>query len=590
MAEAGPASFLVVDELFAMGNPQFLPALRSYFEPTPFAAFAERWLNDSRPWAREQLLAYIDLPLNVPNHNALVKRLFKGSERRRDDLLMAAWAVAFDRLVRRVRKKGTTWNYQLRQSVSYERLVTPRDRVIYTPPRWGINPFTKQRTLFSAPPSGERLFSYHTRYYLRRRAWRYFRYMGYGRPDDYVAAAAAMITRYTNADLASGDNLMDCWSLLHACFAESEALNFTTHRARLKGGASVANLAAAPAFPDLWQKPSAAESLLSLVASARSTFARIWAIDLLRRWHAGRLTGQPVDRVIPLLSHPDDRVQAFALELFESAAGLDRLPFDRWLQLLQIRSLTVLTAVTEAMRRHVDPSAVTLFDAVTLAKAEPAPVARLGLHYLQSRSFDTPPQRQAIVHLADARSAAVGQEIAAWALQHLGRREAYDVEQVIRFFDSMLPAVRLAAREWLVSGSAGWDSPVLWSRLIESPFEDIRLFLVDSLQKRQAIPGVGSDALTLLWTGVLLNIHRGGRKKLTALRQISSAVRRDPSRAAVLMPVLAIAIRSVRVPETRAGLSAIVTAVAARPELAATVRQVFPELELVPSLDVPGNE
>ncbi len=40
------------------------------------------------------------------------------------------------------------------------------------------------------------LFSYRTRYYLRRRAWRYFRRMGFATPDAYPAAIAAALRRY----------------------------------------------------------------------------------------------------------------------------------------------------------------------------------------------------------------------------------------------------------------------------------------------------------------------------------------------------------------------------------------------------------
>ena len=75
--------------------------------------------------------------------------------------------------------------------------------------------------------------------------------------------------------------------------------------------------------------------------------------------------------------------------------------------------------------------------------------------------------------------------------------------------------------------------------------------------------------LTHVWTTVLLGVHRGGRAKLTALRQISQAIADEPDRAERLMPVLTVAIRSVRPPEARAGLSAILSAVAARPELEA---------------------
>lgn len=589
MADAGPASILVIEELFAAGSPQFLPMLRQFVDPAPMAAFAERWLRDSRPWAREQMLAYIDLPLNAGNHNSLVKRLFKGAESRKDDELMAAWAVAFDALVRRERRKRSRWDQATRRTVRETHLSVPRDRLYYFPGYRYQNPVTGKWTTYGRPEwRGKRLFSYHTRYYLRRRAWRYFRSLGFRRPTDYVPAVTRLIGAYTDEDLATGENLMDSWSLLHACFGESDAIQFLTHRARLSAGASLATTAAAPAFPELWQEASAATHLFALLQSARSSFARVWAIDLLRRWHPASLANLTLEQVEPLLNHADERIWSFGVELFEKTAGLDELPFDRWLVLLQNRNQTVLAAVASAMQRYVRPDSVSLFDAIMLARVEASPVAKLGLSLLKSRPIETAPHRQALVNLADARSAAVGYEIATWALSHLGRADVYDVHQVTRFFDSLLPQVRSAARDWLLAETAGapspgWNDATLWSRLLESPFEDVRLFLVDTLQSRRSLPGTGTSQLTSLWVGVLLNIHRGGRQKLAALRQISDAIRRRPADAETLLPVLAVAIRSVRLPEVRSGLSAVVTALAERPELADRVRRELPELDLHPT-------
>ena len=84
----------------------------------------------------------------------------------------------------------------------------------------------------------------------------------------------------------------------------------------------------------------------------------------------------------------------------------------------------------------------------------------------------------------------------------------------------------------------------------------------------------------MVWMTVLLGVHRGGRAKLKALRQISEAIAEQPDRAERLVPVLAVAIRSVRPPEARAGLSAILSAVSARPELEATLARFIPELRL----------
>jgi hypothetical protein len=78
-------------------------------------------------------------------------------------------------------------------------------------------------------------------------------------------------------------------------------------------------------------------------------------------------------------------------------------------------------------------------------------------------------------------------------------------------------------------------------------------------------------------------VHRGGRTKLKALRQISQALAERPERGEELIPVLAVAIRSVRPPEVRAGLSAILTAVESRPDLEAALQRHIPELRLMPA-------
>src|SRR5205814_9747041 len=101
--------------------------------------------------------------------------------------------------------------------------------------------------------------------------------------------------------------------------------------------------------------------------------------------------------------------------------------------------------------------------------------------------------------------------------------------------------------------------PALWSRLIESPYDDVRAALVHRLKLRQSLPGVQTDSLAFLWQTVLLNIHRGGRAKLIALNQISRQITAAPASAELLLPVVAVSIRSVRAPEARHGLAALVS-------------------------------
>jgi hypothetical protein len=75
-------------------------------------------------------------------------------------------------------------------------------------------------------------------------------------------------------------------------------------------------------------------------------------------------------------------------------------------------------------------------------------------------------------------------------------------------------------------------------------------------------------------------VHRGGRQKGKAVRQLAGALAAHPERAETLLPVLAVAIRSVRSSEAHAGLAAVLALLEAQPGLAGVVRRVLPELEL----------
>src|SRR5713101_2040384 len=96
-------SWLLIEELLERGDPAFVTELRKVHDAERLGGFANRWYADPRPWARQFLFDYFNLPLNAFRHEALVKRLFKLAEKAGDDALMARFMVAFDRSVRRVK-------------------------------------------------------------------------------------------------------------------------------------------------------------------------------------------------------------------------------------------------------------------------------------------------------------------------------------------------------------------------------------------------------------------------------------------------------------------------------------------------------
>jgi hypothetical protein len=595
-------STLEVDEAFATEDERFVEHVRLVASPKYLAGLADRWKRDARPWAREQIFKYLALPMDRPAHHPLVKRLFKEAEANRDDELMAEFAVVLDRLVRRERRMRYHYNYQTRQLTQEEVLVAPRNQILLsagtktTGAREGINPFTGEKVSFHARtftvgvPKNGRLFSYKTRAYLRRRAWRYFRRMGFQAPATYTRAVAAVLAKYRDADVAKGENILDNWSLMNVAFRQSHVLKFSPSRVQVADGRSLAELTAAPKFEDLWKSADSAAVLLKLLTEAQSRLVRVWAIQLLKRYHAQSMQQISAEQLLALLDHHDEEVQQFGAGLLETLGAIDTWPIETWLRLLDTRSVTALATICQVMQQRVRPERLDVSQCVALACARATPVARLGLAWLKARRIDVGRDRATIVNLAIAQCEAVGVEIAEFALSLLGAEANYRSGDVVAFFDSLNPEVRRGAWSWLTPQSAGYGDAELWARLTETPFDDVRIRMVDELNKRvqeKSFEGaLLRQDLTHVWTTVLLGVHRGGRAKLKALRQISQRIGQHPDEAERLFPVLAVAIRSVRLPEARAGLSGILSAVTARPELEPALIRWLPELRLSP----PTNE
>ena len=579
-------SFLLVDEYFAQQDERFLAALRQPYPPAQLATFADRWKKDSRPWARRQIFAYLAEPLDVPGHQPVVKRLFKHAESSADHELVGVFLRVFDRLVRRLRKVVRRWEFDpatRRSDVIEEQVIvlakdviSAKSSIVAQNPRTGERISVPNRAAKARP--GARLFFMATRRYLRRRAWRYFRLLAFRQPADYVREAAAALARYEDADLKKGEDLLESWGLMNACFRGRDALKFTAHGVQVRIGRKLGELSAAPFRPQLWEDASAREPLLGCVLRARSRTVRVWAIQLLQRHHQAWLSQLPPETITALLDHSDDAVQEFGARLLPLLEGAAHWPVATWLRLLETNSPSALALVCEALERNVQGSRLDLAQCVALATAAATPVAQLGLGFLRERKLAAPADRAQLAGLGQARCGAMGAELAQWALSHVDTRETYDRDVVLALLDSLLTEMRTAAWDWLRAGPPIPDDPVLWSRLVETPFDDLRLAIVDHLASKAALPGTSSKDLAPIWSAVLVGVHRGGRQKPKAIAQIVQAVDNQPEQADELLPVLAVAIRSIRRPEARAGLAAVAALVEKRPELAAALTRLVPEL------------
>jgi hypothetical protein len=596
-------------------------ALRAFHDAETLAGFAARWSRDQRPAARRFLLEYLDRPLNAFRHEPLIKRLFKHAEAAGDDELMARFLVLFDRSMRREEYRRTHYEGHTArtpaeaealvarwQSLGYENIDSWPDArgQVRVYGRWyepGLRtPFgttmprdkgfgklldgaaiparTRQRF------ARLRLFSAATRHYLRRRAWRYFRRLGRTDPGRYLRAVSLAVVRYADEDVSSGLALIDNWGLIHILFHRSPVL-----MARPAGwvpaeGRTLGELTPAPIYQALWENEPRAIVDVLIAASCRPV--RQWAIQMIRRHDTARATIR-LDELLTLLGHEDPDVVAFAAECLKEAKGLEDLDLPRWLELVETASPASLPTFVEVMRLHVDAQRPTLEQAVRLAMSRPLPLARLGLEWLGTKVPRNEAECRMLLTLADAECAPVRPEIVRHVVQRLAGSPHFEPGWVLELLDSRHEDSRAEGFAWFRTEPRAGDDVALWSRLLESPHDDVRLALVAQLEarvkgrdeERLAALDFGPEALRLLWASVLLNVHRGSGAKPRVVRQLVRWIERRPEDAAALLPLLAVALRSSRGPERRAGLAAVAALVARREEVAGLLTASVPELKLL---------
>lgn len=565
--------------LFREGSFEFVDAIRSISEAKALAVFADKWYTDSRIEARRLLNAYLDRPFNSPRHEPLVKRLFKFADTAGDDAIVARFLVGFDRSIRRKATTVPRYDYESRTVVEQQVITTPAntrlpadDRIINA--AW----FQQARERFLR---GKVLFSLVTRHYLRRRSWRYFRKLGRRHPERYIPAVSVALKLYTDDDVKDGVALLDNWGLVHILFHHSPTLIAKRAGWRIADNGSLSCLQPDPMFRKLWLKSP--EPILDLVNEGQCRTVRQWAIQMLRRHFPERLARLTIEELLAWLESPHAELNDLAAELIERVGGLERIPVERWLRLVVTASVDVLDRIIELIIRLVKPEQVSFADAVRLAMARPVPLARLGRTLLWSKRPTTDDEVRAVFGLRDAECEPLREGLVRWACTVLREQPNYRPEWVLEFLDSRHEDVREAGWGWLQTDERSRVSTLVWSRLMESPYDNIRLRLVAMLEDRLREGGREAQSpglVRFLWASVLLNIHRGGRAKPFVVRQIIDRLGEKPDEADELLPMVAVALRSVRGPEFRSGLAGLATFVTRFPQHRDLIEQRFPELSL----------
>ena len=586
-------SWLLAEELFEAGDSRFVDEICRIDEADRLGAFAKTWHSDHRAEARQLLQEYLQRPLAHYRHEALVKRLFKLACAAGDDEVMGWFMVALDRSVRRevITKQRYEWRSREQWTEQIVRLVPNTELGKSFDPRKNvrIQQLTpKKREQFERWRDNVRLFSVHTRNYLRRRVWRYFREIGKKDPKRYVASMSRALPLYADDSFPDGLALLDNWSLTHVLFHDSPVLKSRSSGWQLSAGSSLADLKPAPAFQSEWIASS--NALVILLGQAKGRPVRQWCLRLLREHCLESLNGLPIETVIAWLGNEDVELAEFAATLLEKSNGTVSLKPDDWLKLLTTANQDALPKVCEVASRYLNSKSFTIEQLLDLACSPPAPVVRLSLEWLQQRDLNDDERTKSLV-LIDAKCEALRDSLLAWMIATLRGGSSDHRGRLLELLDARREDVRKASWSWFTADESLRQDVQLWQQLMESPYNDVRLGLVEQL-RRNELPlteinqrlvrssQLDPSLLRVLWSTTLLGIDRGGKHKPAVIKALADRLTRRPSEIDELLPILTIAVRSVRSVEFRAGLAALVQLIESKPELADVIEKNFPELEL----------
>jgi len=586
---AEPGSWELAMELLDRGDNAFVEEIRAVRDPDKLGPFAREWYNDRRPAARRLMFAYLDKPLNALRHEPLVKRLFKLAEEAGDDELMAHFLVAFDRSIRRIRRKRHRYDRVLREYQTGEMATTPNDVM----PRPDAENLRHLKDWQRERWPDMRLFSIQTRQYLRRRSWRYFRKLGRKDPARYMAVMPGILTHYTDEDVKDGLALLDNWGLVHIMFHFSPALLSKPTGWVLLTGKSLADVKAEPMFVKFWQAD--ATPLLGLLDTAPSKAVRVWAIQMLEAHHAKVLAKLPLEKLVAWLGHPSSEMVTLAVQLLKTNKELKKVEPERLIRLLQQAGSETLEMLCTLLAKVIKPDQVTVGQAVTLARSRPQVLAEFGFKLLKGKSIEMLEDSQALLDLTEAQATNVRPAMIAWACKQLSASPAFEPAWVVEMLDSRHTDVRSEGWKWLHNEQRAADDVTVWQRLLESPYDDVRLQMIEHLDKlansekpdEREMRHLDAEMVRFLWATVLLNVSRGARHKPGIVKQLLARLERTPGDVPQLLPLLGVALRSLRGPEFRAGLVGILQWVRRHPDREAAVAKLFPELKLAQI--EPGN-
>ncbi len=567
------ASSLLIDEFFAAGDERFVREVLELRDDSKLKSLGDKWANDKRAFARTSLFRYLEQGgADLPNHRALAKIIFKTAEKNQDDELMAHLLVAFDRFAHRRLVTRTRYDWNSRTTTTYSLLLKDRALIVRRPknlknvPSWRRYVYEQNHR-----------FSLVTRRYLQRRAWRYFRKLAWSDGARYVRALCLALKLYPEDALDKPVRLLDAWGLMHALYWGADTLQRKPTGIDVAEGKNLKELIPAPYKAELWNDQF--DALLDLFLRAKGNTVRHWALTLIRKDHIARLKSLPLETVRLLLRYERADAQELGAALLATVSGLESLPVTEWVSFLKLENQNALTLIVQLVKKYVTPDRLKLNQCVELACSTIAPVASLGFEWAKTRPVQGDADLDALLPLTQAGVKTVRQPATEWLAGLMLLNESPRMpERVRELLDSAFDDVRSQALTLMQKDKRFGESQLLWAAMAESPWSEVREAMVAQLSERQAI--YAPETLRAVWATSLLAIHRGGRAKRAVAVQVANRIITMQAEADALLPLLAIALRSIRAPERRQALANLARATLRVPALRPKVETLMPELKL----------
>lgn len=556
--EPRTGSTLLLDEYFATEDARFVDELLHCNAVASLGNFANKWKSDARPWARRQLLAYVSEGCDRPGHLSLVKRLYKHAEEQLDLELLAHFMVAFDAFNRRL--TITDWN----QSRRVANPLHPYNLAI----RHGATQVRKYEHLH---------FSNATRMYLARRVNRCARQLARTDVTQYQTLIQYALPLYTDTQLDGDGAVWGAWSLLHILYGKLPGMKWGAHGASPHAMALKA-FSPAPAVPAAWQ--NAFSRTFALLLVVRATAIQHWLIDLLKAEYPQELNALDAEQLTELLLHAAEPIAVFGATLLPTQAVCKRASVEVWLQWLRVEHLDVAAVVAKTASEHLAPARLSVDHCSKLAASRCASIAQLAWDWLKDKPITSDAELTAVLRLAKASVPAVRRAAAERSVALLKQLPHATYAHVRDLCDAPTVETRTAA---LALARANPDDArlagtPLWLALTESPYTDVRAEVIAHATRwRDTAP---AQTRRHIWASALLAVHTGNRIKPETTQHIVARLHSHPDEADDLLPLLAVALRSVRARERATALTAIVELAQQQPALAPMLKSHFAEVTL----------